>query len=271
MREIQPHSKLELEADILELLCLWSKKNVQMTETNICNHFGIAKKTLTASLKQMLEKGYIEPYQKNEEIQLTPYGISEGNEYLYRHHSISQFLQFIGVEEKIADQDACRAEHIFTDETIQALCTFVNSDNKHYERRIRNSELTDRYEPGTYEFMMQVYSMEQARPRKLKEENSHYTGNIFLEITDEEGWFELEYENEPFGKKLWYKNTFDITGEEWTQAKRGKKGERIPANAFEFIIKANEVIVEGHLLVAFTEENETPNMWNSCQLEVEIW
>lgn len=270
MEKTKPHSKLELEADILELLCLWNKKNIKTTETNICNHFEIGKKTLTASLKQMLEKGYIEPHQKNEEIQLTPYGISEGNEYLYRHHSISQFLQFIGVSEKTADQDACRAEHIFTDETVQALCTFVNSDNKHYERRIRNSELTDRYEPGIYEFMMQIYSMEQCRPRKFKEENFLYTGNIFLEIT-KEGWFELEYQKEASSKKLWYKNTIDASENEWIQAKKGKKGERIPANAFEFIIKANEVLIEGHLLIAFTNEDEMPNMWNSCQLEVEIW
>ena len=49
------------------------------------------------------------------------------------------------------------------------------------------------------------------------------------------------------------------------------KGERIPANAFEFVLKANEVLREGHLLIAFTEGNEKPNMWNSAQLEVVLW
>ena len=268
--EISPCSKSELEADILEFLCLRSKRSMTVTELTICQQFNMPKKTLTAILKQMLEKGYIEPYMKNEAIQLTPYGIREGNEYLYRHHSISQFLQFIGVHEETANQDACRAEHILTDETVQALCNYVNTDHQHYERKIRNSDLTDRYAPGTYEGMMQIYSMEQCRPRKFREENALYTGSIFLEIT-KEGWFELEYGPEKSKKHLWYKNTEGSEDTAWIEAKHGKLGERIPANAFEFVLKANEVLMEGHLLIAFTEDGEKPNMWNSAQLEVELW
>ena len=268
--ELTPCSKSELEADILEYLCLQNRKGIPVNEVTICQHFGVIKKTLTAILKQMLEKGYIWPYQKNEVIQLTPYGIREGGEYLYRHHSISQFLQFIGVQEETADQDACRAEHILTDETIQALCAYVNDDSSCYERKTRNSDLTDRYAPGVYEGMMQIYSMEQCRPRKFREENEYYTGNILLEIT-KEGWFELPYAGEKFRKKLWYKSAEDSDGMQWIEAPHGKRGERIPANAFEFVLKANEMLMEGHLLIAFTEADEKPNMWNSAQLEVELF
>ena len=55
------------------------------------------------------------------------------------------------------------------------------------------------------------------------------------------------------------------------ESEHGKQGERIPVNAFEFVLKANEVLMEGHLLVAFTEGDEQPNLWNSGQLEVELW
>ena len=267
--ELSPYSKFEQEADILEFLCLRNKQSIPVTEVEISQHFGMGKKTLTAILKQMVEKGTIWPYEKNEVIQLTPYGIRGGNEYLYRHHSISQFLQFIGVGEETADQDACRAEHIFTDETVQALCTFVN-DNQHYERKIRNADLTDRYAAGIYEGMMQIYSMEQCRPRKFREENALYTGRIFLEIT-REGWLELEYAGTKFPQKLWYKNADNREGMGWTEAIHGEKGERIPASAFEFVLKANEVLTEGHLLIAFTEGAGKPNMWNSAQLEIELW
>lgn len=267
---LTPCSKSELEADILEYLCLQNKKKIPVTEVQVCQHFHLLKKSLTAILKQMLEKGYLEQYEKNGEIALTPYGIREGNEYLYRHYSISQFLQFIGVQEATADQDACRAEHILTDETVQALCTYVNNDNQHYERKIRNSDLTDRYAPGRYEGMMEIYSMEQCRPRKFREENADYTGTIFLEI-DQEGWFELQYAEKTGEKTLWYKNADGVEGVEWVKAECGEQGERIPVNAFEFVLKANEVLMEGHLLVAFTEGDEQPNLWNSGQLEVELW
>ena len=269
--ELPPYSRVEMETDILEQLCIWRRQGVEATETKVCQHFGILKKTLTAVLKQMLEKGYIYPYQPNESIGLTPYGISEGNECLERHHSISQFLQYIGVTEETADQDACRAEHFFTDETVKALCMFVNSDIKEYERRIRNSELTDRYAPGKYVFMMQIYSMDRQRPRKFCKEHFWYTGDIILEIGDT-GWFELQYaqEDKKFRKKLWYKKAGSVT-DDWKSARKGELGERIPANVFEYVVKAGESLVEGSLLIALTEQNERPDIWNSCQLEVELW
>ena len=268
--EMPPYSRIEMETDILEQLCVWRKQETGADETKICHYFQIQKKTLTAVLKQMMEKGYIYPYQKNGEILLTPYGVSEGNECLQRHSSISQFLQYIGVTEETADQDACRAEHFFTDETVKALCTFVNSDIKGYERRIRNSELTERYAPGKYVFMMQIYSMGQSRPRKFREENFWYTGDITLEITDV-GWFELQYATEEkFTKKLWYKNAGDLT-EDWMEAEKGEMGERIPASAFEYVVKAGETLIEGSLLIALTEPDEKPDIWNSCQLELELW
>lgn len=48
-------------------------------------------------------------------------------------------------------------------------------------------------------------------------------------------------------------------------------GERIPADAFEYIVKEGESLVEGSLLIALTEEDERPDFWSSCQLEIEIW
>ena len=70
---------------------------------------------------------------------------------------------------------------------------------------------------------------------------------------------------------MWYKSADGSEESEWIRAKHGEKGERIPANAFEFVLKANEVLMEGHLLVAYTEDGEKPDMWNSAQLEVELW
>ena len=107
--ELSPYSRVELEADILEFLCLRERQNQPITEVGICLQFKIAKKTLSGILKQMLDKGYLEPYRRGGAVHLT------------RHHSISQFLQFIGVPEQTANQDACRAEHVLADETVQAL------------------------------------------------------------------------------------------------------------------------------------------------------
>lgn len=81
----------------------------------------------------------------------------------------------------------------------------------------------------------------------------------------------MQYAGEKYQKRLWYKNSESSEEMAWIEAVHGEKGERIPANAFEFVLKANEVLMEGHLLIAFTEGDEKPNMWNSAQLEIELW
>ena len=200
-----PHSKLEKEEDILEQLCIWKTQNISLDLERICQHFRMEKRDIVVCLKRMQKEGYLEKLIAGQEIQLTDYGLSVGNDCIYRHNSISQMLQFIGVNEKTADQDACRIEHIVTDESTRAICQFINYENMYYERRIRNSELTDRYEKGNYIFSMQMYSLEQRCPRKLKKEYHCYSRNVILEIT-KKGYFKLQKVSSLGNKRLWYKN-----------------------------------------------------------------
>lgn len=261
------HSQLENEEDILEQLCLWEKKGIPLTIERLCEHFNVDRDSMAVYLENMYQHNYIEQTDGQEEIALTAYGMAMGNNYIYRHNSISQMLQLIGVQEKIADQDACRIEHIVTDESTRAICQFINYENMYYERRIRNSELIDWYEKGKYNFIMQMYSLEQHCPRRLKEEYSRYSREIILDIGDR-SYFELQKHEPMLYKKLWYKGR-DM---QWTKAEMGEHGERIPANAFEFIVKPNDRIIEGNLLIAFmSDRQEEPEIWDCGQLEVEIW
>ena len=124
-----PHSKLEKEEDILEQLCIWKTQNISLDLERICQHFRMEKRDIVVCLKRMQKEGYLEKLIAGQEIQLTDYGLSVGNDCIYRHNSISQMLQFIGVNEKTADQDACRIEHIVTDESTRAICQFINYEN----------------------------------------------------------------------------------------------------------------------------------------------
>lgn len=265
------HSQLENEEDILEQLCLWEKKDVSSTVERLCAHFGMERQNMISYLDDMCHHDYIESVNweqtENQQISLTAYGRVIGNNYIYRHNSISQMLQFIGVQEKIADQDACRIEHIVTDESTRAICQFINYENRYYERRIRNSELTDRYEMGKYNFLMQMYSLEQRCPRRLKDEYNRYSREIILDVSDR-SYVELKRNGQILSKKLWYKGR-DM---QWTRADMGEYGERIPASAFEFVVKPNDRIIEGSLLIAFLNDHqEEPEIWDCGQLEVEIW
>lgn len=266
--EVFPYSKLEREEDILELLCLWERQKLPLDVRIISEHFGMEKKDILICLKQMYEYRYVEKPRANREVVLTPYGRSVGNEHIYRHTSISQHLQFIGVHEKVAEQDACRIEHVMSEESVRAVCQFANYENMYYERRIRNSELADRYEPGVYTFIMQMYSLEQSHPRRLAKEYNNYSRDILLRIKDNRGYFELKRKKEVAGKPMWYQNTTN----EWVQAELGEYGEMIPASMFEFVIKPNDRVMEGTILITFMNDKDgEPDRWSCEQLEIEIW
>ena len=115
---------------------------------------------------------------------------------------------------------------------------------------------------------MQMYSMELCHPRRLAKEYKSYSRDIILEIDENRGFFELK-RTKMFPKKpLWYQ---DIKNE-WVQAERGEYGERIPASMFEFVIKPNDRVMEGTILITFMNEKDgEPDRWSCEQLEVEIW
>ena len=94
-------------------------------------------------------------------------------------------------------------------------------------------------------------------PRKLKKEYHCYSRNVILEIT-KEGYFKLQKVSCLGNKRLWYKN-YD---KQWVLAEQGAQGEQIPSRVFEFIIKPNDRVIEGKLLIAFMPENQTePEAW----------
>ena len=52
-------------------------------------------------------------------IQLTPSGMEKASAIYERHDVITRFLvATLGVDEAVADQDACRIEHVISEETF---------------------------------------------------------------------------------------------------------------------------------------------------------
>ena len=62
-----------------------------------------------------------------EPITLTPEGLKIAERIYDRHVFLTNWLISIGVDENVASEDACRMEHIISQQTIEAL-------KKHYEK-----------------------------------------------------------------------------------------------------------------------------------------
>lgn len=263
--------RMEMKEDILEVLCQWDRKNMILTHTPICQHFGISKWTLNMYLKMLYKDNYIEEPDDSGVIRLTEYGRTAGRECEHRHESLSQFLQLVGVERNDAETAACRMEHVVGEDAVDCICRFVNYGNT-YERILKNNTLLGQYEPGTYRFLTGIYDMDRSYPRKLASEQKDYQMEIMLEIREDSTWFELipvsdSAQDEHKTDQIWYHEE----RQGWIKASQGERGACIPASAFEYVIKPGEQMTEGTAVIAFAAEGQEPSPKNCRELEVDIW
>lgn len=262
-----PSSRRELEEDMLEELCSLAKKNARITIPEICGRMEMTRREVLACLKQLTAQGYVKIEEKNACVCLTELGRIRGEECRHRHETFTQFLEYVGVGSRTAEEDACRMEHVASEETVQQICNFVNYGST-FERVLRNTDLRYRFEPGDYSFLMGIYYMEKTCPRRLAGEFKNYKEQIRLQVEKDSSFFELIPEA-PEEKKLilWYMDP--ETG--WVRAEEKNGNPRIPTGIFEYFIRHQDPVVEGTALVAFLREGEKPVEWNSRELDVHIW
>ena len=66
------------------------------------------------------KKGYIDFTSQGEKIASGVYA---------RHVTLTNFLSYIGVDKELAENDACRIEHIISEETFQCIKEFMEKQS----------------------------------------------------------------------------------------------------------------------------------------------
>ena len=270
-------SRREIEEDMLEQICLIANAGAEITVEKLCDRMDMSKREVTFYLKQLKTHGYVvrekdtytglQGKEAESGIFLTELGKITGEEFQYRHEILRQFLQFVGVSEEKAEEDACRMEHVISEETVQQICNFVDYGDT-FERILKQSDLRSWYRPGSYQFLMGIYQIEKTYPRRFAREFKRFSENIRLHVTEDESSFELiKRESEASAQNLWYKDP----EQGWIQAEERMENPRIPSGAFKFLTRCQDPIIEGVALIAFTRKGEKPVDWNSRELDVHIW
>ena len=272
-----PSSRREIEEDMLEHICLIANAGAEITVEELCGRMNMSRREVNFYLKQLKTHGYVvrekdtytglQGKEAESGIFLTELGKITGEEFQYRHEILRQFLQFVGVSEEKAEEDACRMEHVISEETVQQICNFVDYGDT-FERILKQSDLRSWYRPGSYQFLMGIYQIEKTYPRRFAREFKRFSENIWLHVTEDESSFELiKREGEASSQNLWYKDP----ERGWMQAEERMGNPRIPSGAFKFLTRCQDPIIEGVALIAFTRKGEKPVDWNSRELDVHIW
>ena len=263
-----PSSRREIAEDMLEQICLIANAGAEITVEELCGRMNMSRREVNFCLKQLKNHGYVveekETYtglqgkEAESGIFLTELGKITGEEFQYRHEILRQFLQFVGVSEEKAEEDACRMEHVISEETVQQICNFVDYGDT-FERILKQPDLRSWYRPGSYQFLMGIYQIEKTYPRRFAREFKRFSENIRLHVTEDESSFELiKREGEASSQNLWYKDP----EQGWIQAEERMENPRIPSVAFKFLTRCQDPIIEGVALIAFTRKGEKPVDWN---------
>lgn len=104
----------------LETILLLEKKNNFVRSIDIANELNYSKPSVSRAMKLLKESNYIE-MDGDGHIHLTDEGRFKAESIYERHITITRFLLSIGVSEEQAEIDACKIEHIISEETHQCI------------------------------------------------------------------------------------------------------------------------------------------------------
>ncbi len=105
----------------LETILLLKNKHGHVRSIDIANEMGFSKPSISRAVGILKEKKLIIIDQSGG-IEFTPEGKKQADAIYERHRLIAKFLmQTLGVDEELANQDACRIEHVISQESFEKI------------------------------------------------------------------------------------------------------------------------------------------------------
>ena len=110
--------------DYVELVYIIQNKKEKVHTSDIASAFDINPASVTEIFQKLSDEGYIN-YEKYTGVTLTEKGRKIAMNTKKKHETLKNFLILLGVDEKIADEDACKIEHNINQKTMGKLRKFV--------------------------------------------------------------------------------------------------------------------------------------------------
>ena len=112
--------------DYLEAILLLSPSDGQgVRVTDIGEQLCVSKSSVSVAVKKLKAAGLVS-HKRYGDIRLTPTGRQQAEEIAGRHDLLYRFLkEILGIDERTAQQDACRLEHDLSPKTAESLSRFV--------------------------------------------------------------------------------------------------------------------------------------------------
>lgn len=111
----------------LETIYVLGQKQQNVRSIDVAEEMGFSKPSVSRGVSILKQQGYL-TVDGNGFLELTDSGMDLAKKIYERHTILTEALVRLGVNPEIAQQDACKMEHIISDETLNAFKRHLGKD-----------------------------------------------------------------------------------------------------------------------------------------------
>lgn len=115
----------ESSENYLETILILSQSLPVVRSIDVANEMGFKKSSVSVAMKNLREKEYITVTDAGY-IYLTEAGKKIATMIFERHELLTSWLAKLGVDPKTASEDACKIEHVISEESFEAIKNHVH-------------------------------------------------------------------------------------------------------------------------------------------------
>lgn len=108
----------------LESIYVLTKKSNAVRSIDVCEYMGYSKPSVSRAIGLLKSGGYV-TVDGDGHLALTEIGKDVAQKIYERHTMLTELLVRLGVPKEIAAEDACKIEHVISDETVEAIRNHV--------------------------------------------------------------------------------------------------------------------------------------------------
>ncbi len=115
----------ESAENYLETILVLSQRNPIVRSIDISTELQFKKSSVSVAMKNLRENGYI-TMSESGSITLTESGKAIAEMIYERHNLLAGWLESLGVNAEIAAHDACRMEHVLSEDSFHAIKKYLS-------------------------------------------------------------------------------------------------------------------------------------------------
>ena len=115
----------ESEEMYLETILLLHRAKANVRAVDVCDALGYVKSSVSRGVNLLKKKGYIAIDAATGDIEFTQTGREKAEGIYERHQTLTKALMKLGANPDLAEENACRIEHVVSDEMMSVFRNYI--------------------------------------------------------------------------------------------------------------------------------------------------